>query len=66
MLYPSVKPISEHTFCSCGAPNFRSVNDPKPIYKLFEVTLPTPPYGEKMFILCENCLEMLRAPEKGE
>lgn len=59
MLYPEIKEVKEHSFCTCGAPNFRSANDSKKIYKLYSLEIPTAPYGSKTHILCEDCMKKI-------
>ena len=65
MLYPLVKRIKENAICTCGAPNYRFVNDKKPVYKVYEVTIPQAPCGSVTFHLCSECLKMIK-PLKGE
>lgn len=65
MLYPLVKLITEKAICTCGCQNYRLDNDRKPIYKVYEVTIPQAPCGSVTFHLCTECLKMLRPP-KGE
>lgn len=62
MLYPEIKKTTEHHFCTCGKPNFRNVNDTKPIHTVYEVRFPTAPCGEQVTYLCEDCLAVIAEP----
>ena len=60
MLYPEIKLIEKSSFCTCGNPNTRhEYEKSKPIYKIFELTIPTFPCGSKTFHLCEECLKII-------
>ena len=59
MLEPRIKLTKEHYYCTCGKPNFRNVNDTKPLYKIYEVEIPKIVYGTEKFYLCEDCLKLL-------
>ena len=60
MLYPEVELIKEHAICTCGAPNFRNVNEfHKPLYKIYKVTIPQCPYGTVTHHLCEECIKRI-------
>lgn len=58
MLKPKVELVKEPRFCTCGAPNFRSVQEwNKPIYKIYKVTIPKSPCGGTEHYLCEYCIK---------
>lgn len=67
MLYPKTEYCESDAICTCGKPNYRLDNDGRQLYAIYEVTIPTPPYGERTFHLCEDCLKILQPPksEKG-
>ena len=65
MLQPNVKLRKENTYCTCGKPNFRhNYEVDKPIYDIYEVTIPTVPCGSKTFKLCADCLKLLQPPNE--
>lgn len=67
MLYPTIELEEKHTYCTCGAPNFRSAFDlNKPIKRIFKLTLPKSPYGTTIHYLCEDCLKNIRVGEQNE
>lgn len=56
MLYPKIELEEKHTYCTCGAPNFRSVSE-----RNTKV-----PCGNTIHYLCEDCLKRIREGEKNE
>ena len=59
MLEPRIELTKEHHYCTCGKPNFRNVNDKKPLYKIYKVEISKRVYGTEKFYLCEDCLKLL-------
>lgn len=59
MLTPTIKKCKDNAICTCGAPNFRPFYSQKRIYKVYEVTIPTAPFGSVTFHLCEDCIRKI-------
>lgn len=60
MLYPNIELEKKHTYCTCGAPNFRNVSEwNKPIKRIFKLTLPKAPFGTTIHYLCEDCIKKI-------
>lgn len=59
MLEPTIKLLKENSICTCGKPNFRAVYNSNPLYKIYEVIIPTAPCGSVKLHLCEDCLKII-------
>jgi len=57
MLRPEIKLTNERHICSCGAPNFRYVDEfHKRLYNIYEVSIPKGQFYKSVHYLCEDCL----------